>query len=90
MFRECEFIVNAKAVEFIFRGFFVIKNGKYGYYNMTKGKVFDPIYDRIYFSDNDEIVSAQQGLKVVSKENTKCRPAENENAVGDIFFNHGF
>lgn len=36
MFPEYEFIVNAKAVEFVFRGFFVIKSGKHFAILITK------------------------------------------------------
>ena len=86
-------IYNSVPIEFdsitpVYRGFIVEKNGKFGLYHLTKGKILNTDFDKIYEISNTKVACEKNGrvVKEIDMSKRSAYEAVQEGLVRVMFF----
>ena len=80
--------VEFDSVKTVYRGFVVEKNGKFGIYHMTKGKLYNPEFDRIYETSNTKLALEKNGqvVKEIDMNMQSFKENAGEAVIKTMFF----
>lgn len=75
-------------IEQITRGYIVEQNKKYGLYHITKGKILDPVYDKLYMKDGSTLVSEKNGqvVKTINMADKSIKEKTDDALFNIMFF----
>jgi len=76
------------SIETVHRGFITEKNGKFGLYHITKGKLLNPEYDKIYSTSNTKLACEKNGkvVKEIDMNMLSVREKTEESFMKILFF----
>ena len=80
--------VDFDSIETVYRGFIVGKNGKFGLYHLTKGKLYNPEFDKIYSTSNTKLALEKNGqvVKEVDMSMNSFKENADEAFIKTLFF----